>query len=136
MGNNTSSVPFIINLQQVGSSEIGYINIANNSDLDFDIRRAYWVYSTPEKFTRGNHAHKSLKQVLVALNGTLHIELEDKSGIKRDFTIDKPSQALFVPSGYWRTINFSKDSILLCLASEEYDENDYIRDYKKFKTHV
>ena len=88
---------------------------------------------TPQDVQRGNHAHKNLEQVIICTSGVLVINLENKSGNKLTFTLDSPDMGLYISSGYWRTLDFSKNTVLLCLASQSYEEDDYIRDYDVFK---
>lgn len=128
-----SEKPYWIHFTGIGDEEVGYISVAqSNSHVPFGIKRVYWVYHTPEHIQRGNHAHKVCKQVLIALSGTVEIELENTRGEKELFRLDKPSIGLFVPVLHWRKINLEKDAVLLCLASEEFDESDYIRDHNLF----
>ena len=82
---------------------------------------------------RGGHAHKDLFQVLIALNGSFELLLDDGSNTKK-ILLDSPNIGLYIPNGIWREMNnFSKNSVCLVLASEDYDENDYIRNYQDFK---
>lgn len=128
-----SEKPYWIHFTGIGDEEVGYISVAqSNSHVPFAIKRVYWVYDTPEHIERGNHAHKVCKQVLVALSGTIEIELENSQGLKEVFRLDKPSIGLFVPVLHWRKINLAKDAVLLCLASEEFNEADYIRNHDVF----
>ncbi|MCH2223366.1 MAG: FdtA/QdtA family cupin domain-containing protein [Crocinitomicaceae bacterium] len=126
--------PSEITFKSIGRPDIGYISVAEYQDLiPFEIKRVYWTYFTPNHIIRGNHAHKSLKQIIVAVSGIIEFELEDKKGNITSYTLDSPEKGIFVPEGYWRTIKFSHNAVLLCLASESYKEDDYIRDYDEFK---
>ena len=126
--------PRYIEFSSIGQPDIGYISIAEYQDLvPFKINRVYWTYFTPNHVIRGNHAHKSLKQIIVAVCGVIDFKLEDRDGNTYEFVLDSPEKGIFIPEGYWRTIRFSHSAVLLCLASEKYDENDYIRDYSVFK---
>lgn len=128
-----SEKPYWIHFTAIGEEEIGYISVAqNNSHLPFDIKRIYWVYATPKHIERGNHAHKVCKQLLVAVSGSIEIELENIQGTKEIFSLDNPSMGLYVPVLHWRKIRMKSDAVLLCLASEEFEEGDYIRDYALF----
>jgi hypothetical protein len=124
--------PTMINFSRIGNIDIGFLTVAQAPDVPFSIRRAYWVYDTPMETERGNHAHRLLEQLIFCLAGQLTLILEDGLGWTRKFCLDEPSVAVYIPPGYWRRINFSKGSVLLCLASQEYDESDYIRDYGAF----
>ena len=82
---------------------------------------------------RGNHAHKALSQIIFAVSGIIDFELENTAGEKYSFKLDKPDMGLYIPPMHWRIIKFSHNAVLLCLASDVYDENDYIRNYQDFK---
>jgi dTDP-4-dehydrorhamnose 3,5-epimerase-like enzyme len=126
--------PCILLFDKIGNSTIGYVSIAeNNKNIPFKIKRTYWTYYTPNEVIRGNHAHKSLNQVIVAVSGEIKFSLEDINNNKSEFILSNPWQGLFIPPYHWRTIEFSHNAVLLCLASEEYDEQDYIRSYDEFK---
>jgi dTDP-4-dehydrorhamnose 3,5-epimerase-like enzyme len=94
----------------------------------------YWAYHTPHNVVRGKHAHKELKQVLFAVSGIIRVELENERGALSDFILDNPSVGLYIPEMHWRTIKFSHNAVMMCLASMEYRENDYIRNYADFKS--
>lgn len=126
--------PKIIELSKIGSSVLGYITVAEeNRNIPFDIKRVYWTYFTPQDVHRGGHAHKDLEQVIFALSGTIEFNIEDIYGNKSTFILDSPEKGLYIPSKIWRDIKFSHNAVLLCLASELYIEQDYIRDYDEFK---
>lgn len=125
--------PRIFKVDKIGKPELGFISILENkSDLPFEIKRVYWTYFTPNHVERGNHAHKKLEQLIVAVSGIIEMTLIDQKGNKQLFVLDNPDKVLYIPSGFWREIKFSHSAVLLCLASEVYDEKDYIRDYQTF----
>ena len=82
---------------------------------------------------RGGHAHKKLNHVIFAVSGIITFTTEDLQGNKETFVLDTPNKGLFIPEKIWRDIQFSHNAVLLCLASEIYDVEDYIRDYSEFK---
>lgn len=127
--------PDLISLNKIGTPSLGYISVLENEDgiLPFKIKRVYWTYFTPNHVKRGAHAHKELEQLIVAVSGIIDFELEDKKGNKYQFTLNSPDKGLYIPKGYWRDIRFSHNAVLLCLASEKYNEKDYIRSYNEFK---
>lgn len=131
----TINKPKLINLNKIGSPNLGYISVLENEDgiIPFEIKRVYWTYFTPNHVKRGAHAHKKLEQVIVAVSGIIDFRLEDKDGNEFTFKLDKPDIGLYIPKGYWRDIRFSHNAVLLCLASEKYNEKDYIRNYEEFK---
>lgn len=101
-------------------------------NVPFHIARAYWLYDVPAGAMRGGHAHKRLKQLLIALSGSFTVTLDDGHE-KRNFLLNRPYQGLLIGTGIWRTIDdFSSGAVCLVLASELYDESDYIYDYEEF----
>ena len=112
---------------------MGYITVAEyQKNVPFEIKRVYWTYFTPNNLIRGHHAHKKLEQLIFAVSGQIEFYLQDKNGQEFHFKLDAPNKGLYIPRGYWRTIKLSHSAVLLCLASEIYDESDYIRDYNDF----
>ncbi|HRO41246.1 MAG TPA: FdtA/QdtA family cupin domain-containing protein [Flavipsychrobacter sp.] len=127
----------ILNLQSIGNSREGYITVAEaGNNIPFDVKRVYWTYYTPQNVIRGFHAHKALQQVIFAVSGTIRFMVEDLEGTRQDFLLNEPHQGLYLPPFTWREIQFSHNAVLLCLASEVYDESDYIREYDEFKKHA
>ncbi len=125
--------PSILYLESIGEADVGYITIAEQfKNIPFEVKRVYWTYFTPNNIERGNHAHRELKQVIVAVSGIIKFTLEDITGNRTKYILDSPSKGLYIPSMYWRKIKFSHNAVLLCLASEYYREDDYIRDYSVF----
>ncbi|MCH7408303.1 FdtA/QdtA family cupin domain-containing protein [Belliella sp. DSM 111904] len=106
--------------------------LSTGEDFDFDVKRVFWISGVPENAVRGVHAHKKEEQLLVAISGTLIIDLEDKSGIKSKFVLDEPSKGLFIPAMHWSSVEFAHDAILLGLGNMPFDEEDYIRDKDAF----
>lgn len=107
--------------------------IENGKTVPFRIKRIYYLYDVPGGESRGGHAHKKLRQLIVAASGSFDVVLDDGE-MKRTFTINRPYHGLLVTPGIWREINnFSSGSVCLVLASHEYSEEDYIRDYNEFK---
>lgn len=107
-------------------------SVTNNKQVPFDIKRIYYLYDIPGGLSRGAHAHKDLKQLVVALSGSFDITLDDGQ-VKRTFQLSRPNMGLLIPAGLWRELyNFSSGSICMVLASELYDEQDYLRDYNEF----
>ncbi|MBQ1263652.1 MAG: WxcM-like domain-containing protein [Oscillospiraceae bacterium] len=108
------------------------IAIEQLKDLPFEIRRVYYIYDTLEGVRRGFHAHLNLEQILVCVKGSCKIHLDDGSDTA-EVLLDCPSKGLYIANNMWREMyDFSPDAVLLVLASEYYDEADYIRDYDKF----
>jgi dTDP-4-dehydrorhamnose 3,5-epimerase-like enzyme len=127
----TSKNPELIIINKVGNSALGYISIAEN--LPFDIKRVYWTYYAPHDVIRGMHAHKNLFQLIIAISGIIEFKVENRTGELFEFKLDQPNLGLFIPPLCWREMKFSHNAVLLCLASLEYSEDDYIRNYSAFK---
>lgn len=126
--------PHLFSLNSIGDSSIGYITVSEiQRDIPFEIKRVYWTYYTPQNVIRGYHAHKQLRQVIFAVSGTIRFNVEDEEGKKYEFVLDQPHIGLYLPPYTWRQIQFSHNSVLLCLASEWFEESDYIREYNHFK---
>ena len=132
-----SDVPRLIEFPSIGKASEGYISVAEvQKNVLFDVKRVYWTYYTPQNVIRGYHAHKELYQVIFSLAGKIHFKTEDRFGGKTEFVLDAPHIGLYLPPFTWREIQFSHTSVLLCLASEWYNEDDYMRDYSDFKTAI
>nr|WP_199003165.1 FdtA/QdtA family cupin domain-containing protein [Flavobacterium sp. ASV13] len=110
----------------------GNLSVIENDTVPFDIKRVYYLYDVPSGAERGGHAHKNLKQFLIALSGSFDVVLKD--GRKEQIiTLNKPYEGLLIHSGIWRELqNFSSGSVCLVVASEVYIEEDYIRDFDEF----
>ena len=105
-----------------------------SDQLPFEVKRMYFSYDTTPGTVRGRHAHRQLKQVLVCVSGACTIECEMPDGAKAEYRLDWPDKGLLIEGLVWRNMrDFSKDAVLLVLASEHYDESDYIRDYGEFR---
>lgn len=133
MRNNTVYDCSLIQLPKANNQK-GNITAINNAEgiIPFTIKRVYYLYDIPGGEGRGGHAHKCLEQVIIAGSGSFDITIDDGM-TKRTYNLSKPYHGLYMPSGLWRELNnFSSGAICLVLASEKYDEKDYIRDYKIF----
>lgn len=112
------------------------VAIEENKDIPFDIKRVYYMYDTTEGVTRGYHAHKSLEQILICVHGSCKIRLNDGKEVEV-VTLDKPFEGLYIANNMWREMfDFSPDAVLMVLASQHYDESDYIRNYDDFMRYV
>ena len=110
--------------------------VEGQNSVPFDIKRVYYLYDIPGGEDRGGHAHKELRQLIVAASGSFNVLLDDGKN-KKIVTLNRPDYGLIVVPGIWRELmEFSSGSVCLVLASEVYDENDYFRDYQEFKNSV
>jgi dTDP-4-dehydrorhamnose 3,5-epimerase-like enzyme len=126
----------IINFPQIAEARGNLSFIEENKHIPFPIKRVYYLYDVPSGATRGGHAHKNLCELIIALSGSFDVLLTD--GVdKKVYFLNRPHYGLFIPHGLWREIeNFSSNSVALALASDFYNEKDYIRDYEVFRKMV
>ena len=111
----------------------GNLSVIEKSTIPFAIKRVYYLYDVPSNAYRGGHAHKQQQELLIALSGSFEVKLNDGKNSK-SFMLNKPNKGLLIPTGIWRELeNFSSGSVCLVLASDEFSEEDYIRDFKAFK---
>lgn len=110
--------------------------IEQNNQVPFEIKRLFFLYDVPSGASRGGHAHKELKQVIIALSGSFDVIVDD-GFTQKTIQLNRPNMGLFIPPGVWSELmNFSSNAIALSVASEVYIESDYIRDYKLFKKYA
>jgi len=122
----------LIDFPVLGDNRGKLVVIEGNRHVPFEIKRVYYIYGTSPDVARGFHAHKELRQVAVCLSGQCRIVMDDGSK-KKDVILNSPSQALLVDKMQWHEMyDFSSDCVLMVLASNVYDESDYIRDYESF----
>lgn len=123
----------IIELDHHHSQRKGDISVVEeNKEIPFEIKRFYYLYDIPGGVERGGHAHRQLYQFIVAVSGCFTVVLDDGKS-RRSFTLNRPYMGLLVTPGMWRTLeDFSSGSVCMVLASEYYDEKDYIRDHDSF----
>ena len=124
-----------IDLGQIIDSNDGKLSVAESDiDIPFNIKRVYYIYDfDSNKSIRGYHAHKTLEQVLFCISGSFTLKLFDGINYYEE-KMNKPNIGLFIGKYIWHTMhNFSDNCIILVLASEHFDETDYIRDFNNFK---
>ena len=116
----------------IGDNRGSLISIESKIDVPFEIKRVYYIFGNKNNVRRGFHAHKNLQQVLIAVSGSCKI-LIDSGKSKEEVLLDSPKKGLLIKELLWREMfDFSANCVLLVLASEHYDEKDYIRDYNQF----
>lgn len=130
--NNTVFDCSVIDISKV-HNEAGNITVVENGkNIPFDVKRVYYLYDIPGGEARGGHAHYELEQFVIAASGSFDVILDDGKN-RKIVTLNRPNLALHIVPGLWRELdNFSSGSISLVLASQIYEEKDYIRDYKEF----
>lgn len=125
----------LIDIPKILNKE-GNIAVIEKDTIPFDIKRVYYLFDVPSTSKRGGHAHKELNQILIALSGSFDVVLKDGKRSKT-ITLNKPDKGLVITNNLWRELdNFSSGAVCLVLASEVYDETDYIRNYKSFVSYV
>lgn len=126
----------LINLPKILDERGNLSFIEENNHIPFKIERTYWIYDVPGGEYRGSHAFKETEELIVALSGSFDVVLHD--GLEEQcFHLNRSYYGVYVPKMYWRKLgNFSTNSLALILASTKYDENDYIRDFDKFKSSI
>lgn len=115
----------------------GNLTVAESATgVPFCVQRVYWVYDVPAGESRGGHAHRRCEEMIIAANGSFSVTLDDGSS-RRTFFLNHPYQALYVGTNIWRTLDdFSSGSVCLVLASEPFEEEDYIRDYDEYLSEI
>lgn len=110
----------------------GNLGFIQKDILPFDFKRVYYLFDVPSSAFRGGHSHIEQQEVLVALSGSFEVVLNDGFE-KKTFQLNKPNIGLYIPNGIWRELeNFSSGAVCLALASDEFIEEDYIRDFDEF----
>ena len=111
----------------------GNLAVIEKECLPYSIKRVYYLFDVPSDSYRGGHAHKEQLEFLIALSGSFNVTLDNGSQ-KKSFLLNKPNKGLLLPPGIWRELeDFSSGAVCLVLSSGEFDESDYIRDYKDFR---
>ena len=122
----------MIDFQKHGDARGMLVVAEEGKEIPFEVKRIYYMYDTGEMVRRGYHAHFELEQILICVHGSCKIYLDDGQDTA-EIVLDTPNVGLYISKNIWREMyDFSKDAVLLVLASELYDENDYIRDYNEF----
>ncbi|MBL4796446.1 MAG: WxcM-like domain-containing protein [Oleispira sp.] len=122
----------LINLPSLGDERGSLVSLEAESSIPFSIKRVYYIFGTAPEVARGFHAHKNLKQVAVCVAGKCRMVLDDGEN-REEIWLDSPTKGLMIDDLVWREMHdFSENCVLLVLASELYDEDDYIRNYDDF----
>lgn len=132
MSDNKTKLVQWIEFPSLGDDRGGLVALEGNKTVPFDIKRVYYIFGTKPGVARGFHAHKALKQVAIPIIGQCRMLLDN--GIdKAEVWLDSPAKGILINDLVWREMHdFSPDCVLLVLASELYDEADYIREYHDF----
>ena len=123
----------LIDFHIFGDERGSLVSLEANKNIPFDIKRVYYIFDTKNDVVRGKHAHKNLQQILIAVSGSCKVLVDNKKE-KQIFDLDNPAKGLYIENNVWREMfEFSKDCVLLVLASEIYNKEDYIYNYEDFK---
>lgn len=114
--------------------ERGYLVIVEGlKDIPFEIKRIFYIYGSDSTVVRGQHANKESEFVLINVAGKSKVKVKDGMGNEKEYNLDRPHTGIYLPKMIWKDMyDFSRDSVLLCLANTHYDGDEYIRDYDKF----
>jgi len=123
----------IVNLPKILDFRGNLSFVEELNHIPFAIKRSYWIYDVPGGAERGGHAYCENEEFVIALSGSFDVVIDD--GIKKEtFHLNRSYYGLYIPRKYWRQMsNFSTNALVFILASTEFDEKDYIRDYELFK---
>ncbi len=123
----------IIELPKTENVKGNLTAVHGSGEIPFDVKRVYYLYDVPGGETRGGHAHKDLRQLIVCVSGSFDVLLDDGAA-RRTFSLNRPWQGLYIPRMIWREIvNFSTGGICLSLASLSYDRDEYLYEYDEFR---
>ena len=128
------STPSIIQLPKIVDVR-GNLSFAQNADqLPFVMKRVFWIYDVPGGETRGGHAFKTQKELIIVISGSIDIVVVDRFGKTSKFSLNRSYSGLYIPPLHWRHLeNFSTNSVSVHLSSTMFDESDYIRDFQQFQ---
>lgn len=129
-----------MNIEQISLPKIkdprGNLSVIEKGVLPYDIKRVYYLYDVPSDARRGGHAHIAQYESLIAISGSFDVVLNDGKE-KKTISLNKPDKALLIKNNIWRELeNFSSGAVCLVIASDEFDEDDYIRDFDVFLNRV
>jgi dTDP-4-dehydrorhamnose 3,5-epimerase-like enzyme len=123
----------LLDFKILGDERGSLISLESNKNIPFEIKRVYYIFDTKKDVVRGKHAHKNLQQIIIAVSGSCKVLVDNKKD-KKIYKLNNPSQGLFIQNNTWREIfEFSSDCVLMVLASEYYDKEDYIFEYENIK---
>lgn len=129
---NISNV-HMLEFDQMGDERGHLVVVEGNKDIPFEIKRIFYIYGSDANVVRGQHANRKSEFVLINVAGTSKVKVKDGKGNEAIFSLNRPHTGIYLPKMVWKDMyDFSEDSVLLCLASEHYDPDEYIRTYDEF----
>lgn len=127
----------MLEFKELGDARGHLVVVEGEEDIPFEIKRIFYIYGSDANVVRGQHANKKSEFVLINVAGTSKVRVDDGRGNEAVFSLNRPHTGIYLPKLVWKDMyDFSKDSVLLCLASEHYDASEYIRDYDEFVKYV
>lgn len=132
MSKKSDNIPHIIELQKIRDKRGNLSIVEAERDIPFAIARTYWIYDVPGGESRGAHAYRESKELIIALSGSFTVCTNDGKE-ERSFSLNNCSRGVYVPQGVWRRItHFATNSVALVISSTRYNPRDYIRDFDKY----
>lgn len=123
----------MLEFSQKGDERGHMVIVEGNKDIPFEIKRIFYIYGSDSTVVRGQHANRNSEFVLINVAGTSKVRVKDGKGNEAVFSLNRPHTGIYLPKMVWKDMyDFSSDSVLLCLSSEHYDPDEYIRDYDEF----
>lgn len=123
----------MLEFAQRGDERGKLVIIEGKQDIPFDVKRVFYIFGSDKDVVRGQHANRKTEFVLINVAGSSKIRVKDGKGNEAIYCLNRPHTGVYLPTMVWKDMyDFSEDSVLLCLASEHYDANEYIRDYELF----
>ncbi|WP_062542521.1 sugar 3,4-ketoisomerase [Rufibacter tibetensis] len=126
------SEPYLLSFLHLPDSAGTLISTQDATGLPFDVKRVFWVFASDQGAERGGHAHRTTKELLVVLQGSVRVETETAKGTNT-FVLTSPAQGLYIPPFCWITVHPAPNSLLCCSTSTHFEEADYIRSYEEFQ---
>lgn len=127
----------MLEFKQYGDDRGHLVVVEGMQDIPFEIKRIFYIYGSDAEVIRGQHANKRTEFVLINVAGTSKVRVDDGKGNEAVFSLNRPHTGIYLPTLVWKEMyDFSEDSVLLCLASEHYDGEEYIRDYDEFVKYI
>ncbi len=123
----------MLEFPQRGDERGHLVIVEGQQDIPFDIKRIFYIYGSDETVVRGQHANRKTEFVLINVAGSCKVKVRDGKGNEAVFLLNRPHTGIYLPKMVWKDMyDFSRDSVLLCLASEHYDAAEYIREYDEY----
>ena len=130
---NVLNLAQMLEFSQKGDERGHLVIVEGMEDIPFDIKRIFYIYGSDKDVIRGQHANRESEFVLINVAGTSKVKVKDGKGNEAIYYLNRPHTGIYLPKMVWKDMyDFSKDSVLLCLASTHYDSTEYIRNYDEF----